>query len=98
DQKTAGEALALLDIDAFGLDSLARRILHTICARFSGGPVGLETLATAVGEEAETILEVYEPFLIQEGFIHRSPRGRLATAKAYEHLGLVPPKGPNTLF
>lgn len=98
DQKTAGEALAMLDIDDFGLDSLDRRILHTICERFSGGPVGLETLATAVGEEAETILEVYEPFLIQEGFIHRSPRGRLATAKAYEHLGLVPPKGPNTLF
>ncbi|MDR0354576.1 MAG: Holliday junction branch migration DNA helicase RuvB, partial [Deltaproteobacteria bacterium] len=75
DAKTANEALRMLDIDANGLDNLDRRILDVICVRFSGGPVGIETLATAVGEEADTILEVYEPYLIQEGFILRSPRG-----------------------
>ncbi|MDR2367849.1 MAG: Holliday junction branch migration DNA helicase RuvB [Deltaproteobacteria bacterium] len=96
DQTTANEALTMLEIDSSGLDALDRRILAIICQRFSGGPVGLETMATAVGEEAETIFEVYEPYLIQEGFIHRSPRGRLATPKAYEHLGLpAPPKAPS---
>jgi Holliday junction DNA helicase RuvB len=98
DQKTASEALTMLEIDPCGLDALDRRILEVICVRFSGGPVGLETLATSVGEEAETILEVYEPFLIQEGFIHRSPRGRLVTARAYEHLGLPNPTQKPTLF
>ncbi|MDR0621292.1 MAG: Holliday junction branch migration DNA helicase RuvB, partial [Deltaproteobacteria bacterium] len=71
DQKTANEALTMLGIDFAGLDDLDRRVLEIICLRFSGGPVGLETMATAVGEEAETIFEVYEPYLIQEGFIHR---------------------------
>jgi Holliday junction DNA helicase RuvB len=98
DQKTASEALTMLDIDPSGLDALDRRILETICLKFSGGPVGLETMATAVGEEAETIFEVYEPYLIQEGFIHRSPRGRLVTAKAYQHLGLPSPGRGPTLF
>jgi Holliday junction DNA helicase RuvB len=98
DQKTANEALTMLEIDSSGLDSLDRRILEVICVRFSGGPVGLETMATAVGEEAETILEVYEPYLIQEDFIHRSPRGRLATHKAYTHLGLPIPRKMETLF
>ncbi|MDR2443940.1 MAG: Holliday junction branch migration DNA helicase RuvB [Deltaproteobacteria bacterium] len=88
DRATADGGLRLLDIDAFGLDSLDKRLLEIICLRYSGGPVGLETMATAAGEEAETILEVYEPYLIQEGFIHRSPRGRLATEKAFEHLGV----------
>jgi Holliday junction DNA helicase RuvB len=68
--------------------------LEIICLRYSGGPVGLETLATAAGEEAETILEVYEPYLIQEGFIHRGPRGRLATEKAFAHLGAPSPDRP----
>jgi Holliday junction DNA helicase RuvB len=65
-----------------------RKILRTICAKFGGGPVGVETIASAVGEEADTVEDVYEPFLLQEGFIHRTPRGRLATARAFEHLGL----------
>jgi Holliday junction DNA helicase RuvB len=93
DLETAQRALTMLEIDPAGLDSLDRRILDIICVRFSGGPVGIETIATAVGEEVNTILEVYEPYLIQEGFILRSPRGRMASAKAYEHMGLhVPPR------
>jgi Holliday junction DNA helicase RuvB len=98
DAETAKTALRMLDIDSRGLDNLDRRILEIICVRFSGGPVGLETLATAVGEQADTILEVYEPFLIQEGFILRSPRGRLASPLAYEHLGLTPPMNVQNLF
>lgn len=87
----ADAALKMLDVDASGLDNLDRRILSVICEKFCGGPVGLETLATVVAEEADTILEVYEPFLIQEGFIHRTPRGRVATMRAYRHLALTPP-------
>ncbi|MGL4208273.1 MAG: Holliday junction branch migration DNA helicase RuvB [Candidatus Adiutrix sp.] len=89
--EVADDALKMLDVDHLGLDNLDLRILSTICEKFGGGPVGLETLATTVAEEADTILEVYEPYLIQEGFIHRTPRGRIATLKAYEHLSLVPP-------
>jgi Holliday junction DNA helicase RuvB len=84
-------ALKMLDVDPEGLDQLDRRILSIICEKFCGGPVGLETLATVAAEESETILEVYEPYLIQEGFIHRTPRGRVATMKAYAHLKLTPP-------
>ena len=91
-QESADKALTFLGIDRSGLDSLDLRLLEIICLSYSGGPVGLETLATAAGEEAETILEVYEPYLIQEGFIHRSPRGRLATEKAFAHLGAPRPK------
>jgi Holliday junction DNA helicase RuvB len=99
DAVVADQALTLLEIDKSGLDQLDRRILLTICQKFMGGPVGLETLATSVGEEAETIAEVYEPYLIQEGYIHRSPRGRLATPKAYNHIGLTPPPlSPPSLF
>lgn len=101
DAENADKALTFLDIDKFGLDSLDRRLLDIICVKYSGGPVGLDTMATAAGEEAETILEVYEPYLIQEGFIHRGPRGRLATDKAFAHLGVPNPKKPdslNTLF
>ena len=90
-QKVADLALKMLDVDASGLDHLDRRILSVICEKFQGGPVGLETMATAVAEESNTILEVYEPYLIQEGFIHRTPRGRIATLKAYAHLSLIPP-------
>ncbi|MDR1044948.1 MAG: Holliday junction branch migration DNA helicase RuvB, partial [Candidatus Adiutrix sp.] len=82
DGPVADAALKMLEVDACGLDQLDRRILSAICERFLGGPVGLETLATVVAEEPDTILEVYEPFLIQEGFIHRTPRGRVATARA----------------
>jgi Holliday junction DNA helicase RuvB len=80
--------LAALNVDAHGLDEMDNRILTTIIGKFKGGPVGLTTIATAVGEDAGTIEEVYEPFLIQEGFLMRTPRGREVTALAYEHLGI----------
>jgi Holliday junction DNA helicase RuvB len=94
DAGNADRALTFLDVDQSGLDSLDRKLLEIVCLRYSGGPVGLEAMATAAGEEAETIVEVYEPYLIQEGFIHRSPRGRLATAKAFAHLGVPDPRKP----
>ena len=81
-------ALDALDIDTRGLDQMDNRILSTIIHKFGGGPVGLGTIATAVSEDAGTIEEVYEPFLIKEGFLKRTPRGREATARAYEHLGI----------
>jgi Holliday junction DNA helicase RuvB len=86
-------ALNALDVDENGLDDMDNRILSTIIEKFKGGPVGITTIATAVGEEAETIEEVYEPFLIQEGFIKRTSRGRETTEKAYRHLKLIPPAG-----
>lgn len=86
-------ALNALDVDENGLDDMDNRILATIVGKFKGGPVGISTIATAVGEEGETIEEVYEPFLIQEGYIKRTSRGREATDKAYKHLKLVPPGG-----
>ena len=85
--------LKALNVDAHGLDEMDNRILLTIIDKFKGGPVGITTIATAVGEEAGTLEEVYEPFLIQEGFLQRTPRGREVTAKAYEHLGKTPLKG-----
>jgi len=91
-------ALEALNVDARGLDEMDNRILHTIVEKFNGGPVGLNTIATAVAEEAGTIEEVYEPFLIQEGYIQRTARGREATSLAYEHLGKIPPSQINTLF
>jgi Holliday junction DNA helicase RuvB len=92
-------ALKALNVDEHGLDDMDNRILSAIIEKFKGGPVGITTIATAVGEEAGTIEEVYEPFLIQEGFMKRTPRGREATAKAYEHLGKKPPDFPaGTLF
>ncbi len=84
----AAEALSLLDIDARGLDDLDRRVLSTIIEKFDGGPVGLETIAASVGEAADTIMDVVEPYLLQLGFIGRTPRGRTATRLAYEHLGI----------
>ena len=83
-------ALKALNVDEYGLDDMDNKILSAIIEKFKGGPVGLSTIATAVGEESGTIEEVYEPFLIQEGFLQRTPRGREATAKAYEHLGKKP--------
>lgn len=88
----ADSALSRLEVDAVGLDPMDRRILHTICAKFGGGPVGLDTIASVVGEQADTVEDVYEPFLLQEGFLHRTPRGRVATARAFVHLGLAVPK------
>ena len=91
-------ALGALNVDEHGLDEMDNKILLTIIEKFGGGPVGLGTLATAVGENAETIEEVYEPFLIQEGFIRRTPRGREVTPRAYKHLGKFPPQEPGALF
>jgi holliday junction DNA helicase RuvB len=91
-------ALKALDVDQNGLDEMDNRILSTIIEKFKGGPVGLSTIATAVGEEAETIEEVYEPFLIQEGYIKRTSRGRETTELAYKHLKMVPPSRTGTLF
>ena len=88
----AREALAALEVDDEGLDEEDRRLLRAIAEKFGGGPVGLATLAAAVSEEAETIEDVYEPFLLQEGYLKRTQRGRVATERAYSHLGLVPPK------
>jgi Holliday junction DNA helicase RuvB len=87
----AEAALAMLEVDELGLDRLDREILGAICAKFGGGPVGLSTLAVAVGEEQDTIEDVYEPYLLQQGLIKRTPRGRAATAAAFEHLGLAVP-------
>ena len=84
----AAQALALLEIDERGLDDLDRRVLRAIIEKFGGGPVGLETIAASIGEAADTIMDVVEPYLLQLGFIDRTPRGRLATPLAYEHLGL----------
>jgi len=91
-------ALSALEVDQNGLDDMDIRILTTIIEKFKGGPVGLSTIATACGEESETIEEVYEPFLIQEGFLKRTSRGREATERAYIHLGLTPPYKPGELF
>ena len=83
----AQDALALLEVDPLGLDDLDRRVLHTIVAKFDGGPVGLDTVAAALSEESDTIMDVVEPYLLQLGFLNRTPRGRVATRRAYEHLG-----------
>lgn len=91
-------ALKALNVDEHGLDDMDNRILATIIDKFKGGPVGITTIATAVGEEPGTIEEVYEPFLIQEGFLQRTPRGREVTAKAYQHLGKKKPGDTGTLF
>jgi holliday junction DNA helicase RuvB len=98
DATVAGAALDLLGVDHVGLDRLDRELLAAICERFSGGPVGLSTLAVAVGEEAGTIEDVYEPYLLQRGYLQRTPRGRCATAHAYRHLGLEPPTETGALF
>ncbi len=90
--------LAALDVDEHGLDEMDNRILNAIIHKFKGGPVGLTTIATAVGEEPGTIEEVHEPFLIMEGYLQRTPRGRIATEKAYAHVGAVPPGRSGTLF
>jgi holliday junction DNA helicase RuvB len=98
DEQIATEALDLLEVDEAGLDRLDREILHTVCEKFEGGPVGLSTLAAAVSEEQDTIEDVYEPYLLQRGFLKRTPRGRVATAAAFAHLGLKRPQGAASLF
>ncbi len=99
DRAAADQALQLLEVDARGLDKMDRKILLTILEKFNGGPVGLDTLAVAVNEEKDTLEDVYEPFLIQEGFLDRTPRGRKATRLAQEHLGkIVPQVGQERLF
>jgi Holliday junction DNA helicase RuvB len=90
----AAEALALLDVDVLGLDDLDRRVLRSIVEKFNGGPVGLDTIAASISEEADTIMDVVEPYLLQLGFLDRTPRGRVATQRAYEHLGLPYPERP----
>ena len=84
DRETARKALDMLDVDAFGLDTMDRKFLETIILKFDGGPVGIETLAAAIGEEKDTLEDVYEPYLVKEGFVDRTPRGRTATARAYQ--------------
>ncbi|HEU4587075.1 MAG TPA: Holliday junction branch migration DNA helicase RuvB, partial [Gemmatimonadales bacterium] len=94
----AADALARLNVDEFGLDDMDARILLTIIEKFGGGPVGLGTVAVAVGEDPGTLEDVYEPYLIQQGFLERTPRGRCATANAYRRFGMMPPQGQATLF
>ena len=98
DAAAAHAALELLEVDDEGLDRLDREILGMLCERFGGGPVGLSTLAVAVGEEPDTIEDVYEPYLLQRGFLVRTPRGRCATRHAYAHLGVAPPAQGASLF
>jgi len=94
----AASALELLEVDHLGLDRLDRELLGAVCQKFDGGPVGLSTLAVTVGEEADTLEDVYEPYLLQQGLLKRTPRGRVATLGAYRHLGLEPPEEPTALF
>jgi Holliday junction DNA helicase RuvB len=91
--EVAGAALDLLEVDGLGLDPMDRRYLEALVLTYRGGPVGLGTLAMTVGEETETLEDVYEPFLLQQGFLERTPRGRVATLRAYEHLGVTRPSG-----
>ena len=97
-EAVAGHALDLLQVDHEGLDRLDRELLRAVCEMFSGGPVGLSTLAVAVGEEQDTIEDVYEPYLLQRGLLERTPRGRVATVRAWRHLGIEPPDDGVKLF
>jgi Holliday junction DNA helicase RuvB len=99
-KSVAHAALLMLDVDEFGLDDMDALILKTIIEKFDGGPVGVSTIAAASGEDASTIEEVYEPFLVQNGFLQRTPRGRMATPQAYRHFGYTPPSQSSqpTLF
>lgn len=98
DRKTALEALEMLEVDQRGFDQMDRKILLTLIDKFNGGPVGIESLSSAIGEDKGTIEDVYEPYLIQEGFMHRTTRGRVATALAYEHFGRKPSRDLSELF
>ena len=92
DLSLADKALKMLDVDPLGFDVMDRKLLEAVIHRFGGGPVGLDNVAAAIGEESGTIEDVIEPYLIQQGFLQRTPRGRIATAAAWRHLGLVQPK------
>ncbi|MBA3912688.1 MAG: Holliday junction branch migration DNA helicase RuvB, partial [Acidobacteriales bacterium] len=98
DQAIAKKALQMLEVDQHGFDEVDRKLLLTLIEKYQGGPVGVNTLAAALAEEPEAIEEIYEPFLIQIGFLDRTPRGRVATHLAYAHFGLTPPRRQNTLF
>jgi Holliday junction DNA helicase RuvB len=98
-REQARRALVLLEVDEYGFDEVDRKILATLIEQYQGGPAGIQAIAAAVGEDRGTLEDLYEPFLIQEGFLQRTPRGRVATRRAYEHLGYPPPAGANrTLF
>jgi len=94
----ARTALERLEVDVLGLDEVDRKVLLTIVDKFQGGPVGIATIAAATGEEADTIMDVYEPFLIQLGFLMRTPRGRIVTEAAYRHLGRIPPRRDSSYY
>ncbi len=98
DSGIADKALAMLDVDPLGFDVMDRKLLEAVIHRFDGGPVGLENVAAAIGEEAGTIEDVIEPYLIQQGFLQRTPRGRIATLAAFRHLGVAPPAASGGLF
>jgi holliday junction DNA helicase RuvB len=98
DAAIADKALAMLDVDPLGFDVMDRKLLEAVIHRFDGGPVGLENLAAAIGEEAGTIEDVIEPYLIQQGYLQRTPRGRIATLAAFRHLGVAPPQAAGGLF
>ena len=93
--EVARQALTMLEVDRLGLDNTDRRLLSTMICKFGGGPVGLDTLSAATGEESDTIEDVYEPYLLQLGFINRTPRGRVVTSSAYEHMGIAPGDKPD---
>lgn len=97
-QEIANKALAMLDVDPIGLDVMDRKLLEAVIHRFDGGPVGLDNIAASIGEEPGTIEDVIEPYLIQQGYLQRTPRGRIATLAAYRHLGLAAPQAPTGLF
>jgi len=98
DADSAGRALAMLEVDPQGLDLMDRKLLEAIIHKFDGGPVGVDSLAAAIGEERDTIEDVIEPYLIQHGYLQRTPRGRMATQTTWRHLGLAPPSGSGELF
>ncbi len=98
DGDVAAAGLAMLEVDAGGLDRSDRSLLDTVATKFAGGPVGLSTLAVAIGEEQDTIEDVLEPYLLQQGLLKRTPRGRVLTERAYEHLGMPVPDRARSLF
>ena len=98
DKSLADKALAMLDVDPQGFDVMDRKLLEAVIHRFDGGPVGLDNVAAAIGEERDTIEDVIEPYLIQQGYLQRTPRGRIATLAAFRHLGVAPPKSAGDLF
>jgi Holliday junction DNA helicase RuvB len=94
----AKAALSMLDVDPEGFDLMDRKLLEAVIHRFDGGPVGLDNIAASIGEERDTIEDVIEPYLIQQGYLQRTPRGRIATLAAFRHLGVTPPKTAGGLF